>query len=87
MKRLTIKKLENKLGNVRQMVGTDFLKIPLSLVRCINKHHISPTKEKKVGNEWCESAARCDWKFRRKMTHLVSYESDPPVRWKVTRLS
>ena len=27
------------------------------------------------------------WKFRRKVIHLVPYESDPPFRWKVTRRS
>ncbi len=28
-----------------------------------------------------------NWKFRRKVIHLVPYESDPPFRWKVTRRS
>ena len=27
------------------------------------------------------------WKFRRKLTHVVRFESDPPFRWKVTRWS
>ena len=30
---------------------------------------------------------RLYWKFRRKMTQVVSYESDPPFRRKVTHLS
>ena len=47
MKRLTIKELENKLGNIQQMIGTDVLEIPLSLVRYINKHHFPTLKEKK----------------------------------------
>lgn len=49
MKRLTIKELENKSGNIQQMIWTDVLEIPLSLVRYINKHHFPTLKEKKVG--------------------------------------
>lgn len=58
MKTLIIKLLEKKLGNPELMIGTDVLKITLSLVRYINKHHYLPTKGKKVVHEWCESVAR-----------------------------
>ena len=54
MKTLTIRKLKNKLGNAELMIGTDVLKIPLSLVRCINKHPFPTLNEKKVVHEWCE---------------------------------
>lgn len=37
MKTLIIKLLEKKLGDTELMVGTDVLKIPLSLVEIINK--------------------------------------------------
>ena len=57
MKTLIIKQLEKKLGNTELMIGTDVLKITLSLVRYINKHHFLPTKGKKVVHEWCESVA------------------------------
>lgn len=58
MKTLIIKQLEKKLGNTELMMGTDVLKITLSLVLYINKHHYLPTKGKKVVYEWCESVAR-----------------------------
>ena len=54
MKTLLIKLLEKKLGNPELMIGTDVLKITLSLVRYINKHHYLTTKGKKVVHEWCE---------------------------------
>ena len=58
MKTLIIKQLEKKLGNPELMIGTDVLKITLSLVRYINKHQYLPTKGKKVVHGWCESVAR-----------------------------
>ena len=42
-------------------------------------------------SEWPQLEKRllklAKWKFRRKMTQVVSYESDPPFRRKVTHLS
>lgn len=58
MKSLIIRILENYLVEAELMIGTDVLKITLSLVRYINKHHYLPTKGKKVVHEWCESVAR-----------------------------
>ena len=42
--------------------------------------------EGKRGKEFW-GGGRWWWKFRRKMTQVVSYESDPPFRRKVTHLS
>lgn len=53
MKTLIIKQLEKKLGNPELMIGTDILKIPLSLVRYINKHPFPTLKEKKVVHKGC----------------------------------
>lgn len=53
MKRLIIKQLEKKIGNPELMAGTDVLKIPLSLVDFINKHHYLSTKGEKVVHKWC----------------------------------
>ena len=54
MKSLIIRILENYLVKAELMVGTDVLKIPLSLVRCINKHPFPTLNEKKVVHEGCE---------------------------------
>ena len=53
MKTLIIKLLEKKLGNPELMIGTDVLKITLSLVRYINKHPFPTLKEKKVVHKGC----------------------------------
>ena len=54
MKSLIIRILENYLVEAELMIGTDVLKIPLSLVRCINKHPFPTLNEKKVVHEGCE---------------------------------
>lgn len=54
MKSLIINELENYLVEAELMVGTDVLKITLSLVRCINKHPFLTLNEKKVVHEGCE---------------------------------
>lgn len=54
MKSLIIRILENYLVEAELMIGTDVLKIPLSLVRYINKHPFPTLNEKKVVHEWCE---------------------------------
>lgn len=53
MKTLIINELEKKSGDTELMVGTDVLKIPLSLVRYINKHPFPTLKEKKIVHKGC----------------------------------
>lgn len=48
MKNLIIRILENDLGKTELIIGTDVLKIPLSLVRYINKTLFDAYNEKKV---------------------------------------
>ena len=62
------------------MIGTDVLKITLSLVRYINKHHFLPTKGKKVVHEWCESVARWVMSVSEYPISKTYYPYDPRLR-------
>ena len=62
MKTLIIKLLEKKLGNTELMIGTDVLKITLSLVRYINKQLFISHRPKKVVHNYCKrQAQRSRW--------------------------
>lgn len=52
MKTLIIKQLERKIGNTELMIGTDVLKISLSLVRYINIFTFPFIDEKIVVHKW-----------------------------------
>ena len=65
MKTLIIRLLEKKIGNAELMIGTDVLKIPLRLVRCINKHPFSTLNEKKVVHEGCKERSEMGYEQQR----------------------